>query len=155
MNRLSMLLLLGSMLIAIPVCSADVPGLRVELTADRESVPNLGQFAVTATIRNEGLQNEPLQFWTCSYYESWIVDEPSVTLDTWPCDKNPLRSIVLKPGDVHENAGPLKLSIGVPAEEILQDRVTFRLGFKRNVLNIGDITQPILWSNPVTIQVTE
>ncbi len=149
-------LILLSALTAVPAGFCQNDGLRVELTADRHEVPNLEKFSVSAKIINAGLQDQPIQIWLCSYYESWVVDNPFVTMDPWACSKNPLQKIVLKPGEVYENTSfPLILSVGVPVEEILQDSVTFRLGFKRDILNAQDIEQPLVWSEPLTIQITE
>ena len=156
MKAWQMLFIFLSLLIAVPLSYSENPGLRIELAADYFSAANFGKISVSPKIINTGFEDQAIQFFLCSYDDSWVVDNPSVSIDARTCKNNPLHKIVLKPGEFYENQlYPLTVVIGVPAEEILQESVTFRLGFKSDVLNREDKSRAVIWSDPITVKVTE
>ena len=106
-------------------------------------------------IINTSHKDQHLQVWSCSYYNNWIIDSPWVQLKAWPCKKNFVDEVVLKSGETYENK--LSLKIGVPAEEILVEKVTFKLGFKAAVDPFSQkMTEAsIVWSDSVTLQTKE
>jgi hypothetical protein len=149
------LVLLG-VLTAIPLSYGQSAGLAVEATADRDTVANVGKLSVNVKIRNEGLTDQHLRLMLCSYYDSWATDNTAVTLVPWPCDKNPMIEVVLKPGETYENSVfPLELLVGVGEKEIFPAEVSFRLGLRPDVLYRTDASRPVVWSNPLNIKITE
>jgi hypothetical protein len=151
----TLLILLCVLAVPWPV-HAQQTGVRIELAVDRDTVENFGKISVRPKIVNAGFEDQALQFFLCSYDDSWTVDNPAVILEARQCDKNPLYKIVLKPGETYENTQfPLVVSLNVPPEEISGDGVTFRLGFKTDVLHKTDTSQPFVWSEPVTVKIKE
>ena len=129
--------------------------LRIEINTPQTSVKNDEEISVATTILNTSPQEQHFQVWSCSYYDNWMVDSPYLTLTQWPCTKNGIKEIVLKPGEAYENK--LSLKIDVPAQEVMVEEVTFKLGFK----TVVEASQqkvpeaPIIWSQPVTLKIKE
>ena len=128
--------------------------LRVEIKPEQKSVKNGEEVSVMTKIINTSHKDQHLQVWSCSYYDNWIVENPFVKLEKWPCNKNFITEVVLKPGKTYENK--LSLRIDVPAEKILVGKVTFRLGFKTASGPSNPLTEsPIIRSNSVTLSIRQ
>ena len=134
---------------------AQESNLRVVIKPEQQSVKNGEEFSVMTKIMNTSHKDQHFQVWSCSYYDNWIVDSTYTKLEEWPCDKNFITEIVLKPGKIYENK--LSLKIEVPAEKNLVRKVIFKLGFKTAADSHNQkVTEtPIIWSNPVTMQIKE
>ncbi len=131
-------------------------GLRVEIKPEQTTVKNDEEISVMTKIINTSHTDQHLQIWGCSYYDNWSVDSPFIKLQDWPCEKNPINDVVLKPKEKYENK--LSLKITVPAEEVLVKQINFRLGFKPWwELTKGNIipNSSVVWSNPITIKIKE
>ena len=131
--------------------------LRIEIQPKQKSVKNGEEVSVVTKIINTSNKDQHLQVWSCSYYDNWIVNSPFVKLNAWPCRKNFVHEVVLKPGKTYENK--LSLKIIVPADKNMLEKIIFKLGFKTFIKPAtGDIKPkeiPVIWSNPVTIMIKE
>ena len=131
--------------------------LRIDIKPEHESVKNGAEISVLTRIINISQSEQKFEVWSCSYSESWVTDSPHLSLVAVSCKENAITKIVLKPGRVYENK--LSIRVAVPAEEILVEDVTFKLGFKPIVWSTDSQKKEnetsIIWSYPVTIKVKE
>ena len=131
-----------------PAHAQEETPLKVEIATLQPSVKNTEAVEVGTKIRNTGSDSRRLQVWSCSYPDHWQADNTAAEVVQVPCDKNALIWIDLKPGDAYER----KISVRVSglAKEVHQETVTFRLGFKPSAE-----APAVLWSNAVTVKVTD
>src|SRR5258708_18255991 len=142
---------LGFLLLLPPVASArDDSQLKIEITPLQDSLKNTQALPVNTKIRNIGHSDRRLQVWSCSYPEMWRSDNPAVTVEQVSCKKNDLHNVTLKPGEAY--ARELSVRVSVTALELAPEFVTFRLGFAPSFLLKEP---PVIWSNAVTVSVTE
>ncbi|MEZ0224096.1 MAG: hypothetical protein ACAH83_06055 [Alphaproteobacteria bacterium] len=137
-----------ALLSCAPARAQEETSLKIEIAALPPSVKNTEAVEVGTKIRNVGKDSRRLQVWSCSYPDHWQTDNAAAEVVQVPCDKNALIWIDVKPGEAYERQ--LTVRVSVVAEEVQQESVTFRLGFKPSAE-----TPAVLWSNAVTVKVTD
>ncbi len=149
--------LLVALLAAGPgnVASAvSVPTLKVSIHSGQKSIKNGAAFPVTTKIQNVGREAPILHIWLCSYDAHWITDSPFAHVESFPCTKNFLQEVRLKPGEAYKRDWDIR--IAVSAEELQQESVRFRLGFTDGGNEGGNNVLPApVWSNSITVKITE
>ncbi len=120
----------------------------VEIRMAQSKIKNSEEVTVDTTIRNVSSDEQSLQVWSCSYPEQWITDNPLVHIAPVSCNKNYVVRVRLKPGKVYERT--LSIYIGATREK----STTFRLGF-RPVTSQKTGATPLIWSNPLKVNITE
>ena len=149
MNRFKFLILISIFFFFVDNSYSQDSALRLDIKPEKITVRNGGAVSVMTKIINPGRIVQHLQIWSCSYYDNWIVDNPFVKLEAWPCNKNFFEAVTLKPGEDYANR--LSLKITVPAEEILVEKLVFKLGFKRS----ADEQTSVIWSRPIKMEIKE
>ena len=127
--------------------------LRVDIKPELTSVKNGEEFSVMTKVINTSHKDQSLHVWSCSYSENWVVDNDLVLISGQVCHGNGVMEVLLKPGEAYEKKLSLK-SILASSEGFGSEKVTFRLGFKTFVDGPNN-KLPIVWSNPITVDVKE
>ena len=158
MNRRAMGIALAIVALAgiAPVAHGEATTLKVEISTEHATIKNTEQLSVDTKIRNTGNEAQDIQVWSCSYPDNWTSDNLAVSIEQVPCKKNDLIRVRLNPGETYER--DLSVQIAVAAEEIQDETVTFRLGFKSPMRGSGSAPDVVtqdeqIWSNPITVKV--
>lgn len=127
--------------------------LKVEIKPAQTAARNNERFSVATVIRNTGKIDQALAILDCCYAVLWVADSPSVHVDcSDACLQNSIYKIMLKPGDTYEKT--VLVRVDLINDHAPKRRVTFRLGFRNDTDNTQLPNTRKIWSNAVTIKVT-
>jgi hypothetical protein len=129
---------------------AQQPAILVSIEPLPAAVRNGTPFQVATVVRNTSGVDQSLRFWSCSFPEQWIADNPVVSIPDVPCLKNSAMWVTLKPGRAYTEQ--LAIQIDLPAGGRSRTPVEFRLGFKP-LDPQGAAIPALIWGNPVEVDV--
>jgi hypothetical protein len=132
--------------------------LEVAIKTSQAVVRSNRDFIVDATIRNISKEDQVLKTDGCHYGDwNWQTDNPAVRVQEQReirCKENLLLYLRLKPGEVFKKV--LSLRIAVPAGEVMEQSVIFRLGLELRLgYNLSTRSPPYTWSDPITIRLAQ
>ena len=133
--------------------AVSVPTLKVAVQSGQKSVRNGATFPVTTKIQNVGREVQILHIWSCSYNAHWITDSPFADVQPIPCLENYPEEVRLQPGKTYQR--DLDIRIGVMAEELSTESLSFRLGFTDGNGDGNDVLPQPVWSNSITVKITD
>jgi hypothetical protein len=125
--------------------------MQAEIKSALQVVRSGEEFLVSVSFKNPSDEEQSLQIWSCSFPKNWLSDNPIVQIPDVPCKKNSPIWVKLKPGESHQDQLAIKIALRPGARE----PVAFRLGFQPlNFQGPAGVSFPV-WSNTITINVTE
>jgi hypothetical protein len=124
--------------------------LKVDIKPAQTTVKNTERLVIHTKINNTSNDVQALQVWSCSYNENWKSDHAAVFVNIAPCRANAPFNLQLKPGEAYER--DLSVYVLLATDELQQESLTFRLGFKPWI-DPPVKSLPFIWSNPITVKV--
>ncbi len=133
--------------------AVSVPTLKVTIQSEQKSIKNGNTFSMTTKIKNVSREVQILHIWLCSYDDHWITDSPFARVKGISCDKNFLKELSLKSGEIYKR--DLTIRIDVPARKVSIKSLSFRLGFTDGHYGGNNVLPEPVWSNSITVKITE
>lgn len=130
---------------------------KVEIKVRQTAVKSGKDISVFTAVRNTGTSEESLIVFDCSYAWQWKADNPAVRIGGVACLQNVLARIRLRPGEAYEKPLPVHFELAKGGRH--HESLTFRLRYQNAATDLESFhispQNPPVWSNPLTITVTE
>jgi len=149
------LLIIFFLLVFIFPVAAQKRGFYIEIIPKKDVLRKGEIFTVTTSIMNVTQKEQRLCFWTCSYDENWLLEDPLKKIQFYGvnCEKNIVSCVSLKPFDRFEKELYLQVS-----DSAKKGKATFKLGFipcvsREECFETAKEDQEKFLSQPATVRI--